>query len=228
MSRSAGYCLYRSLRMIFSRRLLVFPAAVRPDPKGARNIPWFHYPTGLFRDPCDAQLPVLQRDVLVSRLTGVLTMTENHGFFSQDSDRVEKLYTAVNHPNFALLCDMGNFMCADENPALAVARVAPYTRYVHAKDFIWRSYNDADPGEGAFQTRAGNYLRGTIVGHGNVPVKQCLHILKAAGYDGTIAIGAAAKEILVATGIPEDFFTGLPLCELLKLKNAVNDPDFFG
>ena len=119
---------------------------------------------------------------------GVMTMTENHGFFSQDSDRVEKLYTTVNHPNFALLCDMGNFMCADENPALAVARVAPYTRYVHAKDFIWRSYNDADPGEGAFQTRGGNYLRGTIVGHGNVPVKQCLHILKAAGYDGVIAI----------------------------------------
>lgn len=32
----------------------------------------------------------------------------------------------------------------------------------------------------------------------------------------------------MATGIPEDFFTGLPMCELLKLKNAVNDADFFG
>lgn len=32
----------------------------------------------------------------------------------------------------------------------------------------------------------------------------------------------------MATGIPEEFFTGLPLYELLKLKNAVNDPDFFG
>ena len=31
----------------------------------------------------------------------------------------------------------------------------------------------------------------------------------------------------MATGIPEDFFTGLPMCELLKLKNAVNDADFF-
>ena len=69
-------CFDGAPRLIFSRRLLVFPAAVRPDPKGARNIPWFHYPTGLFRDPCDAQLPVLQRDVLVSRLTGVLTMTQ--------------------------------------------------------------------------------------------------------------------------------------------------------
>jgi len=119
---------------------------------------------------------------------GIMTMTENHGYFSQDSKRVELLYNTVNHPNFGLLCDIGNFTCADENPATAVARVAPYTRYVHAKDSIIKSYYDGDPGEGAFQTRAGNYLRGTVIGHGNVPVKQCLHILKAAGYDDTIAI----------------------------------------
>lgn len=31
----------------------------------------------------------------------------------------------------------------------------------------------------------------------------------------------------MATHLPEEFFTGLPLCELVKLKNAVNDPDFF-
>ena len=119
---------------------------------------------------------------------GIMTMTENHGMFSQDADRVELLYNAVNHPNFALLCDIGNFMCADENPTLSVAKVAPYTKYVHAKDFILKSGNEPDPGEGAFRTRAGNYLRGTVIGHGNVPVKQCLHILKAAGYDDTIAI----------------------------------------
>ncbi len=118
----------------------------------------------------------------------VMTMTENHGFFSQDSQRVEKLYTAVNHPNFGLLCDMGNFLCADEDPAQAVARVAPYARYVHAKDFIVKPFYSEDPGEGAFRSRGGNFLRGTIIGHGNVPVKQCLHLLKASGFDGTIAI----------------------------------------
>ncbi len=30
----------------------------------------------------------------------------------------------------------------------------------------------------------------------------------------------------MATGLPEEFFTGLPLREVLKLKNAVNDADF--
>lgn len=119
---------------------------------------------------------------------GIRTMTENHGYFSQDSDRVEKLYSKIGHKNFGLLCDIGNFMCADEDPALAVARVAPYAIYVHCKDFILKPYYSEDPGECSFKTRAGNYLIGTIIGHGNVPVKQCLSILKSCGYDGYIAV----------------------------------------
>lgn len=31
----------------------------------------------------------------------------------------------------------------------------------------------------------------------------------------------------MATGLPEEFFTGLPLCEVIKLKNSVNDAGFF-
>ena len=51
-----------------------------------------------------------------------------------------------------------------------------------------KSFYSDDPGEGSFRSRGGNFLRGTIIGHGNVPVKQCLHLLKAAGYDDTISI----------------------------------------
>ncbi len=131
---------------------------------------------------------------------GIRTMTENHGYFSQDSDRVEKLYSKIGHKNFGLLCDIGNFMCADEDPALAVARVAPYAIYVHCKDFILKPYYSEDPGEGSFKTRAGNYLIGTIIGHGNVPVKQCLSILKSCGYDGYIAVEFEGME---------DFFDGV-------------------
>ena len=119
---------------------------------------------------------------------GIVTMVENHGTFAQDSRRVEKLVNAVGHPNFGLLCDMGNFLCADEAPEKAFGRVAPYARYVHAKDFIFRSGLLPDPGEGFFRTRGMNYIRGTVVGHGDVPVKQCLSILKSAGYDGYVAI----------------------------------------
>lgn len=32
------------------------------------------------------------------------------------------------------------------------------------------------------------YLRGSIIGHGDVPITQCLKVMKAAGYDGVLSI----------------------------------------
>ena len=119
---------------------------------------------------------------------GVRTMTENHGYFSQDSLRVEKLINTVAHDNFGWLIDIGNFLCADDEPAAAVGRAARYAFYVHAKDFIVKSGQQANPGRGFFMSRGGNFLRGTIIGHGDVPVMQCLYALKRAGYDGFITI----------------------------------------
>lgn len=119
---------------------------------------------------------------------GIRTMVENHGQFAQDSERVEKLVNTVAHENFGLLCDMGNFLCAGETPVDAYGRVAPYAFYAHAKDFHIKSGMEPDPGEGFFRTRRGDYLRGAIIGQGNVPVKQCLSILKDAGYEGYIGI----------------------------------------
>ncbi len=119
---------------------------------------------------------------------GIRTMVENHGYICQDSLRMEQLFRAVNHPNFGLLIDMGNFLCADEPPEIAVSRLASCAFYVHAKDFIIKPAEGSDPGEGFIRSRGGNYLRGTIVGHGNVPVRQCLRILNQARYAGSIAI----------------------------------------
>ena len=119
---------------------------------------------------------------------GIKTMTENHGFISQDSLRVEKLINTVANDNFGQLVDMGNFLCVDDDPVTAVGRCAPYAFYVHAKDFIVKSGQAADPGQGFFLSRGGNFLRGTVVGHGDVPVVQCLRALKGAGYDGYIAL----------------------------------------
>lgn len=119
---------------------------------------------------------------------GIRTMVENHGFFCQDSDRVEKLACGVNHPNFGLLTDMGNFLCADEDPARALGRVMPYAIHVHAKDFHVKPGTTPNPGEGWFRSRAGNFLRGAIIGHGDVPILQCLGVMKRAGYDGVLSI----------------------------------------
>jgi sugar phosphate isomerase/epimerase len=108
-------------------------------------------------------------------------MVENHGFFCQDSERVEKLINTVDHKNFGALIDMGNFLCADEDPAKAVGRLLPYVFHVHAKDFHTKQGICTDPGEGWFQSRGGNFLRGAIIGHGDVPVVQCMRLLNAIG-----------------------------------------------
>lgn len=135
---------------------------------------------------------------------GIRTMVENHGRFCQDSLRIEKLIAAVDHENFGTLFDMGNFLCADEDPAKAASLLAGQAFYVHAKDFIVKSAEGADPGKGFFRSRGGNYLRGTIVGHGAVPVKSCLAAFKTAGYDGTIAIefeGMEECEYAISVGL---------------------------
>ncbi len=119
---------------------------------------------------------------------GIPTMVENHGTFVQDSARVEALIGRVDHENFGALVDMGNFLCADEDPAKAVGIMAPYAFHVHAKDFFYKPCTARNPGQGWFETRAGAYLRGTIIGHGVVPVEAALRILRRAGYDGAVAI----------------------------------------
>lgn len=119
---------------------------------------------------------------------GIKTMTENHGFFSQDSDRVEALINTVDHPNFGALVDMGNFLCADEDPVSAVDRLLPYAFHVHAKDFIFKSGQEINPGGGWLTTRSSNYLRGTVIGHGVVPVYHIVQLLKHRGYSGDLSI----------------------------------------
>ena len=118
----------------------------------------------------------------------IRTMIENHGRFCQESTRLEQIVTGVANENFGLLLDMGNFLCADENPIEAFGRLAPFVFYVHAKDFHVKSGNGVRPQNGFFTTRGGNFLRGAIIGHGEVPILQCLRILRENKYDSWVSV----------------------------------------
>ena len=146
---------------------------------------------------------------------GIRTMIENHGYFCQDSDRVERIITGVSHKNFGALIDMGNFLCADENPVTAVSRLAPFVSYLHAKDFHVKSGSEFAPCDGFFKTRGGNYLRGSVLGHGNVPVYQVLSIIKDAGYNGYITLEFEGHEDAV-TACKWGLNTLKAMCEDLK------------
>ena len=120
---------------------------------------------------------------------GIRTMIENHGFFAQDSSRVERLMNAVNHPNFGWLVDMGNFLCVDEDPAQALGRAMPYAFHVHAKDFHVKSGRKHRARRRLVPVaRRQLTCAAPIIGHGEVPIVQCLGIMKKAGYDGVLSI----------------------------------------
>ena len=131
--------------------------------------------------------PHIRRVADYAEAHGVRTCTENHGYIYQAPERVEELIRAVNHKNFGWLVDMGNFLCADADPTRAVVIGAPYAFHVHAKDFLFKSGALPKP-SGFFPTAGANYLRGTVLGHGVVPVQNCVNVLKTAGYDGWISL----------------------------------------
>ncbi|MDR1444201.1 MAG: sugar phosphate isomerase/epimerase [Treponema sp.] len=141
-----------------------------------------------YRDAIRLMAPAIREVSEYAAAAGILTMCENHGYFMQDSRRMEELVLAVDHPNFGLLVDIGNFMCADESSLLALPAVMPYAFHVHAKDFLWKSGREPKPDSAWFPSRGGNHLRGTILGHGEASAAQCIEYIKAAGYDRTISL----------------------------------------
>ena len=119
---------------------------------------------------------------------GIRTMSENHGRMFQEGKRMEALVRTVNHENYGLLVDIGNNLCVDADPLDGVLIMAPYCFHVHAKDFLFRPGDMTDPGPGWGRTSHGNYLRGTVAGHGALKFPQTFQILREAAYDGVVSL----------------------------------------
>lgn len=118
---------------------------------------------------------------------GIVTSVENHGFYTQASERVKRLVLAVDRDNYRTTIDVGNFVCVDENPLIAVKNNLELASMVHFKDFYIRPA-DHNPGQGWFRSLHGNYLRGAIVGQGDLPIYDIVRAVKASGFDGYVSI----------------------------------------
>ena len=126
---------------------------------------------------------------------GIITTVENHGFYVNGSDRIIRLIHEVNRPNFKMTLDVGNFLCMDEDPVVGVKKTLPYAVMIHLKDFYLRpSYRDPggttlfDCAGKWFRTFSGNFLRGAIIGQGDMDMWEILRLIKNSGYDGYISI----------------------------------------
>lgn len=147
----------------------------------------------------DKMLPTIAQNArevsAYAQTLGIRTCSENHGYVAQDADRMERLYNAVGHENYGLLLDIGNFACADEDSVCAMSRLAPYAIHVHAKDFVIRPFGYLPKeGERGFPSRACRYLLGCSIGNGDIPVAQCVAILKRVGYNGFLTVEYEGNE----------------------------------
>ncbi len=134
----------------------------------------------------------------------ITTTIENHGFNVQTSDRVQQLIHAVNRDNFKTTLDIGNFLCIDEEPLIGVMKNVPYAATVHFKDFYIRPYYE-NPGEGEwFRTVHNNYIRGAIVGHGDINIREIIKLVKGSGYDGYLTIEFEDGRLQVGSKIGMD------------------------
>jgi len=118
---------------------------------------------------------------------GITTSLENHGFFVQSADRVRRIIHAVDEPNFKTTLDVGNFVCVDEDPSVSVPQNLPQAMVVHFKDFYIRR-GSANPGEGWFTSRGGKYLRGAIVGNGDIDLQSVAKSIKDSDFSGYASI----------------------------------------
>ncbi|HHU77425.1 MAG TPA: sugar phosphate isomerase/epimerase [Clostridiales bacterium] len=143
---------------------------------------------------------------------GITTTVENHGFYVNGSDRVQRLITQVNRPNYKQTVDVGNFWCIDEEPLVGVKKNISNAAMIHLKDFYYRPASKF-PGPGTmfkcdsgtwFKTITGNLLRGAIVGDGDIDMWEILRVIKQSGYDGYISLefeGLEDCRVGTATGL---------------------------
>ena len=117
---------------------------------------------------------------------GIVTSVENHGFYVQGSERVQRLILAVNRDNFRTTLDVGNFLCVDEDPECAVMNNIPFASMIHFKDFHIRR-KVANP-EKYIHTLHDRYIRGAVTGDGDVNLEAIAAIIKKSGYDGFLSI----------------------------------------
>jgi sugar phosphate isomerase/epimerase len=128
-----------------------------------------------------------------ARQFNLVILLENHGFHINGSDRIGAVLSQVTGGNFAHQLDTGNFLCVDENPEIAVKRLIGRARTIHMKDFYVRD-EDNDPGDATqfdcsgawFRSQHNAYLRGSILGQGDMNMKKIAKIIKEAEFDGCV------------------------------------------
>ena len=121
-------------------------------------------------------LPLLREVADDAQAHGVVLAIENH--IDLFADELAELVTEVDSPSLGVCLDTANNLRMLEDPMTVIAKLAPYARATHIKDV---AAHRGDPKTFAFWPSV-------PLGHGIIDVPEALRLLRAAGYDGLLAI----------------------------------------
>lgn len=112
----------------------------------------------------------------------ITMVLENHGLFAGKSSQVKEIIDLVNSSALKANSDTGNFLLVGEDPLSAVKNLSSYISFVHFKDF--RENNEG----GYYTSLDRRKYEGTVIGKGEVPVKEIVDFLYSIGYKGYLSL----------------------------------------
>jgi len=124
-------------------------------------------------------LDALREVVEVAENRGVVLALENHGGMPCTGEEQVAVIQEVASEHLRATVDVGNYMSCGQEGHVGTQIAAPFAAYVHFKDF-----------HKVIDERAlwGWQTRPATVGGGDVDLPACLAALKAAGFDGFVAL----------------------------------------
>ena len=177
----------------------------RIDQAAAMGSPYFHHtihpPLVLprrgeadFAQSLVRAVPLVRELCFYAADRGVLCVYEDQGMCFNGCGAFRRLAEALGDAPFGVVADVGNICFVDETAEQFIGHFSSRIVHVHLKDYLRKPGNGPCPGAGWYVTRAGDYLRDTIAGHGVVNFPAVFRLLAQIGYDGWYSLEYAAME----------------------------------
>ncbi len=191
------------------------------DACAAMHIPTIRVDSAAFSRPiCENTMENFQNEmpIIVGAYTelceyaakyNMTVLLENHGFHANGSERVRQILTSVKCDNFGHQLDVGNYICVDDKPEIATKKMIGFAKTIHMKDFYIRP-SHRNPGGASqfacenswFCSSNGTYLRGSILGQGDIDIWDVMRTVKNSGFEGNIFLEyEGMEECMYATSV---------------------------
>lgn len=115
---------------------------------------------------------------------GITCVYEPQGLVVNGIRNYEDFYNRIPLPNCGIVADLGNIYFSGEKPNYFVSHFLHRITHVHVKDYLVKPGGGQFPGQGWYMNRQGDFLRGTVIGHGCIDFIPIFRNLIRTGYDG--------------------------------------------